>query len=96
MVEFGAELGVEEFVIGMAHRGRLNVLANILGKTYNDIFAEFEGKGFGEDVLVETLSTIWVIQAIKKLGTEIVHLSLTPNPSHRSCKSCCGGNTSKD
>ena len=39
VVECGAELGVEDFVIGMAHRGRLNVLANILGKTYNDIFA---------------------------------------------------------
>jgi len=49
VVEYGAELGVEEFVIGMAHRGRLNVLANVLGKTYNDIFAEFEGKAFGSD-----------------------------------------------
>ena len=42
----GAELGIDEFVIGMAHRGRLNVLANIMQKTYKDIFSEFEGKGF--------------------------------------------------
>ncbi len=38
-----AELGVEEVMIGMAHRGRLNVLANIMGKTYEQIFSEFEG-----------------------------------------------------
>ena len=37
------ELGVKEVVIGMAHRGRLNVLANIMGKTYEQIFSEFEG-----------------------------------------------------
>ena len=43
---------MEDFVIGMAHRGRLNVLANILGKTYNDIFAEFEGKAFVESTLI--------------------------------------------
>ena len=45
IVEKGAELGVDDFVIGMAHRGRLNVLANILQKTYKDIFTEFEGRG---------------------------------------------------
>ncbi len=43
IINRGAELGVEEFVIGMAHRGRLNILANILGKTYENIFSEFEG-----------------------------------------------------
>ena len=42
MIEIGAEQGVEEVVIGMAHRGRLNVLANV-GKTYEQIFNEFEG-----------------------------------------------------
>ena len=46
VIQKGAELGIEEFVIGMAHRGRLNVLANIMHKTYKDIFSEFEGKGF--------------------------------------------------
>ena len=43
IINKGAELGVEEVMIGMAHRGRLNVLANIMGKTYEQIFNEFEG-----------------------------------------------------
>jgi 2-oxoglutarate dehydrogenase E1 component len=83
VVEKGAELGIEEFVIGMAHRGRLNVLANIMGKTYEDIFTEFEGKEY-EDALFDGdvkyhlgYSTNIVTEQGKK-----VHLSLTPNPSH--------------
>ncbi len=83
IIERGAELGIEEFVIGMAHRGRLNVLANIMGKTYSDIFNEFEGKEFDEalydgDVKYHMgYSTNIVTKEGKK-----VHLSLTPNPSH--------------
>ncbi len=83
LVEFGAKLGVEEFVIGMAHRGRLNVLANILGKTYNDIFAEFEGKGFSDDVFAGDVKYHMGYSSDKKARNgKIVHLSLTPNPSH--------------
>ena len=83
VVEFGAELGVEEFVIGMAHRGRLNVLANILGKTYNDIFAEFEGKGFGDNVFAGDVKYHMGYSSDKKARNgKILHLSLTPNPSH--------------
>ena len=84
VIEKGAELGIEEFVIGMAHRGRLNVLANIMGKTYKDIFSEFEGKGydekapFGGDVKYHLgFSTDIQTAAGKK-----VHLSMCPNPSH--------------
>jgi 2-oxoglutarate dehydrogenase E1 component len=84
VIEKGAALGVEEFVIGMAHRGRLNVLANIMHKTYRDIFSEFEGKGydeskpFGGDVKYHLgFSTDVETEAGKK-----VHLSLCPNPSH--------------
>ena len=43
IVEQAAEKGVEEVIIGMAHRGRLNVLTNLMGKTYDEIFSEFEG-----------------------------------------------------
>ncbi len=84
VIEKGAELGIEEFVIGMAHRGRLNVLANIMYKTYKNIFSEFEGKGFdvntpfGGDVKYHLgYSTDVDTQSGKK-----VHLSLCPNPSH--------------
>jgi 2-oxoglutarate dehydrogenase E1 component len=84
VIQRGADLGIEEFVIGMAHRGRLNVLANIMQKTYKDIFSEFEGKGydqdspFGGDVKYHLgFSTDIQTESGKK-----VHLSLCPNPSH--------------
>lgn len=84
VIEKGADLGIEEFVIGMAHRGRLNVLANIMQKTYKDIFAEFEGKSysldtpFGGDVKYHMgYSTDITTKTDKN-----VHLSLCPNPSH--------------
>ncbi|MFN5422115.1 MAG: 2-oxoglutarate dehydrogenase E1 component, partial [bacterium] len=84
MINTASELGVKEVVIGMAHRGRLNVLANIMGKTYEHIFSEFEGKsspdqtmgsgdvkyhlGYGSEVVTTTGNTI--------------ALKLMPNPSH--------------
>ncbi|TDO19644.1 2-oxoglutarate dehydrogenase E1 component [Pedobacter duraquae] len=84
VIEKGAELGIEEFVIGMAHRGRLNVLANIMQKTYMDIFAEFEGKGysaespFGGDVKYH----LGYSTDVTTNNGNNVHLSLCPNPSH--------------
>ena len=83
IVERGAELGVQEFVIGMAHRGRLNVLANILGKTYRDIFTEFEGKVFGLDGFAGDVKYHLGFSSDKEARNgRRVHLSLTPNPSH--------------
>lgn len=80
----GADLGIEEFTIGMAHRGRLNVLANIMEKSYKEIFSEFQGKNYDEDsshggdVKYHLgYSTDVATQSGKK-----VHLSLCPNPSH--------------
>ena len=84
VIEKGAALGIEEFVIGMAHRGRLNVLANIMQKTYKDIFAEFEGKGysaespFGGDVKYH----LGYSTDVATIDGKSVHLSLCPNPSH--------------
>lgn len=82
IIEKGAELGIEEFVIGMAHRGRLNILANILGKTYKDIFNEFEGRynddGLGGDVKYH----LGYSSDIQTTKGKKVHLSLCPNPSH--------------
>lgn len=84
VIEKGADLGIEEFVIGMAHRGRLNVLANIMQKSYKDIFAEFEGKGysaespFGGDVKYH----LGYSTDVTTNDGKSVHLSLCPNPSH--------------
>jgi 2-oxoglutarate dehydrogenase E1 component len=84
VIQNGSELGIEEFTIGMAHRGRLNVLTNIMEKPYKEIFSEFQGKNFDEetpfggDVKYHLgYSTDIVTQKGKK-----VHLSLCPNPSH--------------
>ena len=67
----------------MAHRGRLNVLANILGKTYNDIFAEFEGKAFGSNGFSGDVKYHMGYSSDKNVRRgKKVHLSLTPNPSH--------------
>lgn len=75
---------VEEVVIGMAHRGRLNVLANIMGKTYDQIFNEFEGtaildQSFGDGDVKYHLGFSSQIQT--EAG-KTVHLKLVPNPSH--------------
>jgi len=84
VIEKGAALGIEEFVIGMAHRGRLNVLANIMQKAYKEIFAEFEGKAysaespFGGDVKYH----LGYSTDVATNGGKSVHLSLCPNPSH--------------
>ncbi|MCS6930239.1 MAG: 2-oxoglutarate dehydrogenase E1 component [Saprospiraceae bacterium] len=75
---------VEEIVIGMAHRGRLNVLANILGKTYEQIFTEFESKtipdlSFGDGDVKYHLG---FSSQIKTLSGREVYVKLLPNPSH--------------
>ena len=79
-----ASYGVKEVVIGMAHRGRLNVLANIMGKTYDQIFNEFEGTAvpdlsFGDGDVKYHLGFSSIIKG--KEGNE-VYLKLVPNPSH--------------
>ena len=86
VIEKGSDLGIQEFVIGMAHRGRLNVLTNILGKSYESIFSEFEGKtyaeeaeqDFGGDVKYHLGYSTDIVTDNKAS----VHLSLVPNPSH--------------
>ncbi len=75
---------VEEVVIGMAHRGRLNVLANIMGKTYEQIFNEFEGTAvpdlsYGDGDVKYHLG---FSSQIKKEDGKTIHLKMVPNPSH--------------
>jgi 2-oxoglutarate dehydrogenase E1 component len=84
VINTGAKFGVQEVMIGMAHRGRLNVLANIMGKTYEQIFSEFEGTakpdltmGDGDVKYHMGYSSDIVTPEDNK-----VHLKLAPNPSH--------------
>jgi 2-oxoglutarate dehydrogenase E1 component len=75
--------GVDEVILGMAHRGRLNVLTNIFQKSYKQIFSEFEGKEFEEDVFSGDVK--YHLGASKKITTaagEEVRINLVPNPSH--------------
>lgn len=83
VIEHGAELGITEYVIGMAHRGRLNVLANTLRKSYDQIFSEFEGKDY-DDALVEgDVKYHMGYSSLVKTNTgKEVRLTLAPNPSH--------------
>ncbi|HLP11637.1 MAG TPA: 2-oxoglutarate dehydrogenase E1 component [Flavobacteriales bacterium] len=83
IMECGADLGVQDFVLGMAHRGRLNVLTNILNKQYKDVFTEFEGltaedTDFDGDVKYHQG---YSSDQLSNSGKH-VHMSLTPNPSH--------------
>lgn len=81
--EKGADMGIKDFVIGMAHRGRLSVLANILNKTYKDIFTEFEGRPSEDSVFDGDVKYhLGYSSDLKSNNGKEVHLSLTPNPSH--------------
>ncbi|WP_099367836.1 2-oxoglutarate dehydrogenase E1 component [Sphingobacterium sp. 1.A.4] len=87
VIETGASLGIQEFMIGMAHRGRLNVLSNIMGKPYKTIFSEFEGKMYAEEdpELQFGGDVKYHLGYSSDVTTEDgkhIHLSLAPNPSH--------------
>lgn len=80
----GAELGVQEVVMGMAHRGRLNVLVNIMGKTYEQVFNEFEG-GYVPDQTMGDGDVKYHMGFSSQVVTpegHTVDLKLAPNPSH--------------
>jgi len=84
IINSGAESGVEEFVFAMAHRGRLNVLANILGKTYEQIFNEFEGNAIPDTTMGDgdVKYHLGYSSQVETTSGKTVHLKLTPNPSH--------------
>lgn len=83
LIEHGTELGIEDYIIGMAHRGRLNVLANIMNKPTTDIFTEFEGRP-SEDGLFDgdVKYHMGYSNDVTSESGKQVHMSLTPNPSH--------------
>ncbi|WPQ62803.1 2-oxoglutarate dehydrogenase E1 component [Chitinophaga sancti] len=84
IINTAAGEGVQEAVIGMAHRGRLNVLANILGKTYEQIFNEFEGHAVPDLTMGsgDVKYHLGFRSIVDTPGGEKVNLQLLPNPSH--------------
>ena len=84
IVERGSELGAKEFIIGMAHRGRLNTLAHILNKPYADIFEEFAGKAYdnGDDFDGDVKYHMGYSTDLTADNGNPVHITLAPNPSH--------------
>ena len=76
--------GVQEVVIGMAHRGRLNILANIMGKTYEQIFSEFEGTSTPDTTMGsgDVKYHLGYSSEVETIAGKKIHLKLCPNPSH--------------
>ncbi|WP_339623372.1 2-oxoglutarate dehydrogenase E1 component [uncultured Winogradskyella sp.] len=83
LIETAAGYGVKEFVMGMAHRGRLSTLTNIFGKSAQDIFSEFDGKDYEEEVFDGDVKYHlgWTSDRETDNGKKI-NLSIAPNPSH--------------
>jgi 2-oxoglutarate dehydrogenase E1 component len=84
LVEAAADKGVEQFVMGMAHRGRLNVLANIFGKNTQNIFSEFDGKDYDEDANFDgdVKYHLGLTSDRVSVSGKKINLNLAPNPSH--------------
>ncbi len=83
LIEKAAEFGVKDFVMGMAHRGRLNTLTNIFGKSAKDIFSEFDGKDYEQDIFDGDVKYHlgWTSCRTTDSGKEI-NINIAPNPSH--------------
>ncbi len=83
LIEKAAEFGVKDFVMGMAHRGRLNTLTNIFGKSAKDIFSEFDGKDYEQDIFDGDVKYHlgWTSCRTTDTGKEI-NINIAPNPSH--------------
>ena len=84
IIKRGGSLGVKEIVIGMPHRGRLSVLANVMGKPYRAIFNEFQGGSFKPEDVDGSGDVKYHLGASsdRTFDSNTVHLSLTANPSH--------------
>ena len=80
----GNELGIREFVVGMPHRGRLNVLANFVGKPFAAIFSEFQGNSTNPEHVHGSGDVKYHLgtSGDREVGGQTVHLSLAANPSH--------------
>ena len=83
IIEKAADQGVKEFVMGMAHRGRLSTLTNIFGKSAKDIFSEFDGKDYEEKVFDGDVKYHlgWTSNR-ETYNNKRINLNIAPNPSH--------------
>jgi 2-oxoglutarate dehydrogenase E1 component len=83
LIEAAAERGVEQFVMGMAHRGRLNILANIFYKPTQDIFSEFDGKDYDQEYFDGDVKYHLGLTSERTTKTgKKIKINLAPNPSH--------------
>ncbi len=84
IIKRGGNLGLQDIVLGMAHRGRLNVLANVMGKPYSAIFHEFQGGSSTPDEVEGSGDVKYHLgsSSDRSFDGNTVHLSLTANPSH--------------
>lgn len=84
IIDVASQNNVQEVVIGMAHRGRLNILANIMGKTYEQIFSEFEGTATPDTTMGsgDVKYHLGYSSDIKTYSGNMINLKLCPNPSH--------------
>src|SRR5262249_11142970 len=84
IIKRGGQLGVREIIIGMPHRGRLNVLANFMGKPFAAIFSEFQGNAANPEDVQGSGDVKYHLgtSSDREFDGTSVHLSLTANPSH--------------
>ena len=83
IIEKAADKGVKQFVMGMAHRGRLNVLTNIFGKSPKDIFSEFDGKDYEETIFDGDVKYHLGWTSMRETDSgKMVNMNIAPNPSH--------------
>ncbi|MBL8710203.1 MAG: 2-oxoglutarate dehydrogenase E1 component [Rhodospirillaceae bacterium] len=87
IIKRGSQLGLKEVVIGMAHRGRLSMLANFMNKPYAAIFSEFQGNASNPEDVQGSADVKYHLgtSADREFDGRVVHLSLTANPSHLEC-----------
>ncbi len=83
-IAHSAKFGVKEAILGMAHRGRLNTLTNVMGKSFTAMFSEFQGTSAKPDDVQGSGDVKYHLgtSTDRDFGGNVVHLSLTPNPSH--------------
>ncbi|MEP0940514.1 MAG: 2-oxoglutarate dehydrogenase E1 component [Rhizobiaceae bacterium] len=84
IIKRGGQLGVQDIILGMAHRGRLNVLTNVMSKPFTAVFHEFKGGSFKPDEVEGSGDVKYHLGASsdREFDGNSVHLSLTANPSH--------------